>query len=322
MASSNPRLVPGVNYRSQAAQVIGRQRFLHLKNEKVVCATDSRAARLLSNLRVGASRYECNYRYRIGHRDRPRALTGSKLNDVSSSAGPRVGVAMLSLETAPDDNLASAIRAMSLDVIQVSSLIKLRRLLISARVGLVIIIASADPVSGLQLCEQVRSTSDIPMIIILPGHQQEMIEMAFAIGVDECFSATIPLSECQARVRALLRRSAHGLSHRIDWKVLRFGGFVIYPQERVLRDSNGTIIDLTSTEFELVLTFCRNPGRVMTREELLSLTHTGLAGPVTRTIDVHVSRLRQKIEPDSDSPTLLKTVRLGGYIFVADVTSD
>jgi DNA-binding response OmpR family regulator len=245
------------------------------------------------------------------------------LDDDSSSAGRQVGVALLSAESsAPDDVLASAIRAMSLDAIQVSSLLKLRRLLISARVDLVIIVASGDAEAGLQLCEQVRATSDIPLIVILPGDKEDMFETAFDIGVDDCFSAFLAMSQCQARIRALLRRAAYALSHRVDPTVIRFGKFVLHPRERVLRDLAGTTIDLTSTEFDLMLTFCRNPGRVMTREELLSLTHTGLAGPVTRTIDVHVSRLRQKLEPHSDSPTLLKTVRLGGYILVVDVISD
>ncbi len=247
----------------------------------------------------------------------------ASLDDAPSSAGPRVGVALLTLESsAPDDNLASTIRAMSLDVIQLSSIPKLRRLLISARVDLVIVVASGDAESGIQLCGQVRETSDIPLIVILPGDREDMIEMAFDIGADDCFPASVAMSQCQARIKALLRRTAYAISSRVDPTVIRFGEFVLHPRERVLHDQKGTTIDLTSTEFDLILTFCRNPGRVMTREELLSLTHTGLAGPVTRTIDVHVSRLRQKLEPHSNSPTLLKTVRLGGYILVADVLWD
>ena len=63
----------------------------------------------------------------------------------------------------------------------------------------------------------------------------------------------------------------------------------------------------------------RKSGRVITREELLSLTHSGLAGPIERSVDVHISRLRQKIERDPKEPTLLQTVRLGGYTFTAVV---
>jgi two-component system, OmpR family, response regulator len=68
-----------------------------------------------------------------------------------------------------------------------------------------------------------------------------------------------------------------------------------------------------------LLAFCRNSGRILTRDQLLELTHGGAAGPVERSIDVHVSRVRQKIEPDPREPTLIKTVRLGGYIFTPPV---
>src|SRR3546814_14351462 len=72
---------------------------------------------------------------------------------------------------------------------------------------------------------------------------------------------------------------------------------------------------MTSAEFDLLLAFCRNPGRVLSREQLLDLTHGGSAGPIERSIDVHVSRVRQKIEPDPSDPSFIKTVRLPGYIF-------
>jgi len=86
-----------------------------------------------------------------------------------------------------------------------------------------------------------------------------------------------------------------------------------------LHDPSNARVSVTTTEFDLLLAFCRNPGRAITREELLSLTHTGLAGPIERSVDVHISRLRQKIEADPKSPVLLQTVRLGGYMFTANV---
>ncbi|NEJ82115.1 DNA-binding response regulator, partial [Rhizobium leguminosarum] len=64
---------------------------------------------------------------------------------------------------------------------------------------------------------------------------------------------------------------------------------------------------------------CQNAGRVLSREQLLAVTHAGLAGPIERSVDVHISRLRQKIEIDPRDPMLVKTVRLGGYMFTANV---
>jgi two-component system OmpR family response regulator len=88
---------------------------------------------------------------------------------------------------------------------------------------------------------------------------------------------------------------------------------------RQLVNPEGIHISMTTTEFEILLAFCQNPGRVLTREQLLRLTHAGLAGPIERSIDVHVSRVRQKIEPNVREPTFIKTVRLGGYLFTPKV---
>jgi two-component system OmpR family response regulator len=76
---------------------------------------------------------------------------------------------------------------------------------------------------------------------------------------------------------------------------------------------------LTSAEFDLLLVLCQRPGQILSREQLLELTRCGHAGPIERSIDVHVSRIRQKIEADPSEPSLIKTVRLGGYLFTAAV---
>lgn len=100
---------------------------------------------------------------------------------------------------------------------------------------------------------------------------------------------------------------------------MRFDGWLIDPIRRQLHDPSNARVSLTTTEFDLLLALCRNAGRILTREELLSLTHAGLAGPIDRSIDVHISRLRQKIEQNPKEPVLLQTVRLGGYMFTAAV---
>ena len=75
----------------------------------------------------------------------------------------------------------------------------------------------------------------------------------------------------------------------------------------------------TSAEFDLLEAFCQKPGQVLSRDQLLELTRSGLAGPVERSIDVHISRIRQKVEPNPREPSLIKTVRLGGYLFTPAV---
>ena len=100
---------------------------------------------------------------------------------------------------------------------------------------------------------------------------------------------------------------------------MEFSGWLVDPIPRQLISPEGVHVSMTTAEFDVLLAFCRNPGRVLTREQLLGLTHAGLAGPVERSIDVHVSRVRQKIEPNVREPTFIKTVRLGGYLFTPKV---
>ena len=76
---------------------------------------------------------------------------------------------------------------------------------------------------------------------------------------------------------------------------------------------------MTGAEFDLLLAFCRNPGRVLSREQLIEQAFGGLIASVERSIDVHISRIRQKIEPDPKDRSMIKTVRLGGYVFTPTV---
>lgn len=100
---------------------------------------------------------------------------------------------------------------------------------------------------------------------------------------------------------------------------LEFVGWKIDLAARQLYDPDGAEVAMTSVEFDLLAAFCRNLRRVLSREQLLKLSHSGLAGPTTRSIDVHVSRIRPKIEPNPHHPIYIKTVRLGGYIFTPPV---
>ncbi|VVT14826.1 response regulator transcription factor [Rhizobium sp. EC-SD404] len=172
---------------------------------------------------------------------------------------------------------------------------------------------------GISICRRIRSERTIPIIMLTAlGEEIDRI-IGLEVGADDYVTKPFSPREIVARVRSLLRRASYGLVTNTANKKLRFDGWQIDPMRRQLHDPSNARIALTTTEFDLLLAFCRNPGRVITREELLSMTHSGLAGPIERSIDVHVSRLRQKIEIDPKEPLLLQTVRLGGYMFTAKV---
>ena len=172
---------------------------------------------------------------------------------------------------------------------------------------------------GLSLCKRIRSEKIIPIILLTAlGEEVDRI-VGLEVGADDYITKPFSPREVVARIRSVLRRASYGLVTVSGQARLRFEGWKIDPIRRQLHDPSNARVALTTTEFDLLLAFCRNPGRVITREELLSFTHTGLAGPIERSIDVHVSRLRQKIEPDPKEPVFLQTVRLGGYTFTATV---
>ncbi|TNM61632.1 response regulator transcription factor [Aliirhizobium smilacinae] len=172
---------------------------------------------------------------------------------------------------------------------------------------------------GLSICRRIRSEKTTPIILLTAlGEEVDRI-VGLEVGADDYVTKPFSPREVVARIRSLLRRASYGLVTTAVQRKLRFEGWQIDPLRRQLHDPSNARVAVTTTEFDLLLAFCRNPGRVITREELLSLTHTGLAGPIERSVDVHISRLRQKIEADPKTPVLLQTVRLGGYMFTANV---
>ena len=99
----------------------------------------------------------------------------------------------------------------------------------------------------------------------------------------------------------------------------RFAGWTLETQRRRLVSPAGVEVPLTGGEFELLACLADRPGRVLTRETLMDLLHGRSAGPFDRAIDVAVSRVRRKLEDDAKNPTLIKTVRGGGYVLAAEV---
>jgi two-component system OmpR family response regulator len=173
--------------------------------------------------------------------------------------------------------------------------------------------------SGLSLCRRLRVTTNIPILMLTAADGEIDRIVGLEIGADDYVTKPFNLRELIARIRGLLRRSALPPLKEPRQKQLRFDGWLVDPIRRQLHDPTNARVATTTHEFDILLAFCRNPGRVLTREQLLGVTHAGLAGPIDRSIDVHISRLRQKIEADARDPVLVKTVRLGGYMFTANV---
>jgi len=212
--------------------------------------------------------------------------------------------------------LASTLAESGFTASTVSSAVEMDRLLARGGIDLIVLDVMLPGEDGFNICRRLRASSSIPIIMLTALGESVDRVVGLEIGADDYVSKPFNSRELVARIRALLRRASSTAqigANRL--RSLRFAGWRIDPAARELRDREGVQVTLTSAEFDLLLAFCNRPGRVLSRDELLELTHGGAAGPIERSIDVHVSRIRQKIEPDPRDPTLIKTVRLGGYVF-------
>jgi two-component system, OmpR family, response regulator len=193
--------------------------------------------------------------------------------------------------------------------------------MVSTKFDLVVLDVMLPGEDGLSLCRRLRASSSIPILMLtaVAGEVDRIIGLE--IGADDYVTKPFNVREVIARIKALLRRANFSQSQEIrrPLRLFRFEGWKLDAIRRQVHDPSNARVAMTTHEFDLLLAFCQNPGRIMTREELLAVTHAGLAGPIERSIDVHISRLRQKIERDPRDPILLRTVRLGGYMFAASV---
>jgi two-component system OmpR family response regulator len=205
-------------------------------------------------------------------------------------------------------------------VAAVASAVEMDAELARMAVDLIVLDIMLPGEDGLSICRRLRVTSTIPIIMVTARGDDIDRIVGLEIGADDYLAKPFNSRELVARMRALLRRAQGGRdTGRPRIRPLRFAGWRIDPSSRQLHDPDGVRVALTSVEFDLLAAFCRHPSELLSRDQLIELTHSGLASPIQRSIDVHVSRIRQKIEPDPDNPRFIKTVRLGGYMFTPEV---
>jgi len=165
---------------------------------------------------------------------------------------------------------------------------------------------------GWEICQALRKNSDVP-ILILTARQEEVDRVAgLAMGADDYVVKPFSPRELVERVKAILRRSRP--TPPAAAALLSHAGLELDPgKHRVTRD--GRIIPLTSWEYKLLHAMMCSPGRAFSREELLGQCYQNSEAVIERVIDVHIGKLRQKIEDDPARPRFILTVRGHGYSF-------
>lgn len=197
----------------------------------------------------------------------------------------------------------------------------LDRVLSISKIDLVILDVGLPGEDGLSICRRLRNQSAVPIIMVTARAAETDRIVGLEIGADDYLPKPFSPRELVARVRAVLRRAtAQNDNTRQPPKTLQFEGWKLDMARRQLLDPSGIPMPLTSGEFNILAIFCQNPQKVLSRDSLLDMLHGRAAAVFDRSVDVQISRLRRKIEPNLKNPTFIKTVRYGGYFFTPAVS--
>ncbi|MBC3933960.1 response regulator [Undibacterium rugosum] len=176
---------------------------------------------------------------------------------------------------------------------------------------------------GLTLCRTLRGKSNLPVIMLTARSEPLDRIIGLEMGADDYLPKPFEPRELLARIRSVLRR-AHTPQQpdQLGPRKYVFGEWTLDTTARHLLSPEGTVISLSGAEFKMLSIFLEHPNRVMNRDQLLNMTHGRDADPFDRSIDIQISRLRQKLREDARSPQIIKTVRNGGYVLAMTVSTE
>jgi len=192
----------------------------------------------------------------------------------------------------------------------------MRAVLETAAIDLVVLDIMMPGEDGLDLCRQIRDTTALPVIFLTAMAEDTDRVVGLELGADDYLTKPFNPRELLARIKAVLRRTRGQTTiAEPETETYRFEGWTLDATRRALIDAAGVIVPISAAEFRLLSVFVERPLMVLSRDQLLDLTAGREAKAFDRAIDNQISRLRKKIEPDPKDPSLIKTVRGGGYVF-------
>ncbi|MGB9095871.1 response regulator [Erwinia sp.] len=201
---------------------------------------------------------------------------------------------------------------------------EMRAVLSDSHVDLVVLDIMMPGDDGLTLCRQLRNDTqrNLPVLMLTARSDDTDRILGLEMGADDYLIKPFVARELLARIKAILRRTRAlppNLQITEAGRLIAFGNWQLDTSARHLLDSEGTIVALSGAEYRLLRVFLDHPQRVLSRDQLLNLTQGRDAELFERSIDLLVSRLRQRLLDDAREPAYLKTVRSEGYVLAMPV---
>jgi DNA-binding response OmpR family regulator len=202
---------------------------------------------------------------------------------------------------------------------------EMRAVLDKQAVDLVVLDIMMPGDDGLTLCRQLRSGQhkDLPILMLTARHDDMDRILGLEMGADDYVVKPFVARELLARIKAIMRRFRTlppNLQVTEAGRIIAFGDWQLDTSARHLLDPTGTIVALSGAEYRLLRVFVDHPQRVLTRDQLLNFTQGRDAELFERSIDLLVSRVRQRLNEDARTPLYIKTVRSEGYVFSMPVS--
>ncbi len=200
---------------------------------------------------------------------------------------------------------------------------EMRRVLAHSTPDLVVLDVMLPGTDGLELCRELRSQNTTPVIMLTARDEEMDRVVGLEMGADDYLAKPFNPRELLARIKSVLRRTRAlppNLRQNSQGAVrYRFSGWTLDTASHQLTAPDGVLVALSGAEYRLLLTFVEHAGAVLSRDQLLDLTRGREAAPFDRSIDVQVSRLRQKLRDDARQPRIICTLRSEGYVLASEV---
>ncbi|MDA8329041.1 MAG: response regulator [Betaproteobacteria bacterium] len=221
--------------------------------------------------------------------------------------------------------LAEYLNANGLHAFVASNGSDMRRVLEQTRIDLVVLDLTLPGEDGLTLCRNLRAHAvhgAIPVIMLTARGEPLDRIIGLEMGADDYLPKPFEPRELFARIRSVLRRTQALPTHvgGAETRQIEFAGLTLDLIARHLLNREGVVIALSGMEFRMLKIFLDHPNRILNRDQLMGLMQGRESDPFDRSIDIQISRLRQKLGDDARMPSIIKTIRNEGYVLTTQVT--